>query len=107
MILSFSNVGMFLSGACKVADLGGGFGFSNYVRRFHSPPPEGYLLKTTVEIMLRANIHNYEKHLNEEIQRPVMVNNKWKEIEINFQIEGYNNTEMSLTIGNYGKPFFL
>ncbi len=33
---------------------------------FSSPPPKGFLLKTSIEINLRDNLYNYENRSNEE-----------------------------------------
>ncbi len=89
------------TGACKVVDLADPTLI--YISDFHSPPPEGYFLKTTVEVMLKANVHNFEKKLNEEIRRPVLVNNKWPSVLL--RISQINTSEDNklriIDIGNF------
>ncbi len=96
----FSNSLLFLSGACKVFDVTTRMNII-YVDEFHLPPPEGYLLKTTVEIMLRENLHNFEKRRNDETRRPALVNNKWNAITISIEFETPDFLAPTIELGNY------
>ncbi len=99
--MHFQNFMLFSSGACKVVNMARD-GPHRVIKgsEFHSPPPSGYILKTSVEIMFRMNIHNFEMRRNEETIRPVTVDNKWKAIQISmFLSDRYNNLRI-LRVGN-------
>ncbi len=86
------------SGACKVLNsfsLGGSINVSD----FHSPQPLGYHLKTTVEIIRRADMYNFEKKLNEEYRRPIVFNNKYNAVTVRISIQTFEGDRF-IDIGN-------
>ncbi len=103
----FSNFLLFLSGACKVLNVNSSRNNAILVSEFHWPPPKGFLLKTTIEIMLRENLHNFEKRRNEETSRPVLVNNKWIPITILIDFTTLDFLGAKIELGNYRTFCFL
>lgn len=73
-------------GACKALPLTHDFNFIG-VSDFHSPQPEGYLLKTSVEINLRDNMYNFEKQLNVEARKRISYVDKFDHIIMKVLIE--------------------
>lgn len=63
----------FYQGACKVLSVGKENNVI-YLKDFHSPPPEGFAFKTSVEINLLKNKHSFENNLPVEGKRPIGYN---------------------------------
>lgn len=72
------------------------------LNEFSSPPPKGFLLKTSLEINYKDNLHNYENRLTEESGKRIAYSNRLDVVTVVIPLRGldwFSNPEIA--IGNF------
>lgn len=88
-------------GACKVLNVTTEF-TGIKLKDFSNPPPEGFLLKTSIEINLRDNLYNYENRSNEETGKIISYANRLDVVTVVIPMHGVDwRSYPNIIIGNF------